>query len=182
VAPGIDDTGQKHALGLRGGSTENTAVCQSLLADLQSRGLRTDGSLLVILDASKALHKAVTQTFGSAALIHRCHVHKLRNILEHLPEGQRPWVRAIVVRAYKQTNIATARRCCRSDAATRGSLHECRRECPRRARRNPHRPHARFVRSLTAIAPDDQRHRELDQPDTACETERQTLGGADRWS
>ena len=31
-----------------------------------------------------------TQTFGSAALIHRCHGHKLRNILEHLPEGQRP--------------------------------------------------------------------------------------------
>ena len=65
-------------------------MCQSLLADLQSRGLRTDRSLLVILDGSKALHKAVTQTFGPAALIHRCQVHKLRNILEHLPEGQRP--------------------------------------------------------------------------------------------
>jgi putative transposase len=84
-------------------------VCQSLLADLQSRGLRTDRSLLVILDGSKALHKAVTQMFGAAALIHRCHVHKLRNILEHLPESQRAWVRAIVVRAYRQTNVATAR-------------------------------------------------------------------------
>jgi hypothetical protein len=37
-------------------------------------------------------------------------VHKLRNILEHLPEGQRPWVRAIVARAYKQAEVATARR------------------------------------------------------------------------
>lgn len=110
VALGIDHTGAKHALGLWDGSTENAAVCQSLLADLQSRGVRTDRSLLVILDGSKALHKAVTQTFGSAALIHRCHVHKLRNILEHLPEGQRPWVRAIVARAYKQTEGATARR------------------------------------------------------------------------
>ncbi len=110
VALGIDTTGAKHALGLWDGSTENAAVCQSLLADLQSRGLRTDRSLLVILDGSKALHKAVTQTFGAAALIHRCHVHKLRNILEHLPEGQRPWVRAIVARAYKQTEVATARR------------------------------------------------------------------------
>ncbi len=99
VALGIDHTGRKHALGLWDGSTENAAVCQSLLADLQSRGLRTDRSLLVILDGSKALHKAVTQTFGSAALIHRCQVHKLRNILEHLPESQRPWVRAIVGRA-----------------------------------------------------------------------------------
>jgi putative transposase len=109
VALGIDHTGCKHALGLWEGSTENAAVCQSLLADLQSRGLRTDRSLLVILDGSKALHKAVMQTFGAAALIHRCHVHKLRNILEHLPEGQRPWVRAIVARAYK-AEVATARR------------------------------------------------------------------------
>lgn len=109
VALGIDHTGAKHALGLWDGSTENATVCQSLLADLQSRGLRTDRSLLVILDGSKALHKAVTQTWGPAALIHRCHVHKLRNILEHLPEGQRPWVRAIVTRAYK-AEVATARR------------------------------------------------------------------------
>jgi putative transposase len=65
---------------------------------------------LVILDGSKALRKAVTQTFGTTALIHRCHVHKLRNILELLPEGQRPRVRAIVVRAYKHTDVATARR------------------------------------------------------------------------
>jgi transposase-like protein len=110
VALGIDHTGAKHALGLWDGSTENATVCQSLLADLQGRGLRTDRSLLVILDGSKALHKAVTQTFGSAALLHRCQVHKLRNILEHLPEGQRPWVRAIVSRAYKQTEVTTARR------------------------------------------------------------------------
>jgi len=110
VALGIDDTGRKHALGLWDGSTENAAVCQSLLADLQSRGLRTDRSLLVILDGSKALHKAATQMFGAAALIQRCQVHKLRNILEHLPEGQRPWVRAIVARAYKQVDVAPARR------------------------------------------------------------------------
>jgi putative transposase len=78
-----------------------------LLADLQSRGLRSDRSLLVILDGSKALHKAATQTLGPAALIHRCQVHKLRNILEHLPEGQRSWIR---VRAYRQTDVAIARR------------------------------------------------------------------------
>lgn len=110
VALGIDQTGQKHALGLWDGSTENAAVSQSLLADLQSRGLRTDRSLLIILDGSKALYKAVTQTFGAAAWIHRCQVHKLRNILEHLPEGQRPWVRAIVLRAHRHTDVAVARR------------------------------------------------------------------------
>jgi putative transposase len=110
VALGIDHTGHKHALGLWDGSTENATVCQSLLADLQSRGLRTDRSLLLILDGSKAIHKAATQTFGRAAVIQRCHVHKLRNILEHLPEGQRAWVRAIVMRAYRHTDVAMARR------------------------------------------------------------------------
>jgi transposase-like protein len=60
VALGIAADGQKHALGLWDGSTENARVCQDLLANLQSRGLRTDRSLLVILDGSKALRKAVT--------------------------------------------------------------------------------------------------------------------------
>jgi transposase-like protein len=110
VALGIDNTGRKHALGLWDGSTENATVCQSLLANLQGRGLPTTRSMLVILDGSKALHKAVTHTFGQAALIHRCQVHKLRNVLEHLPEGQRPWVRAIMTRAYRHTDVTTARR------------------------------------------------------------------------
>jgi len=110
VALGIDATGKKHALGLWDGSTENTTLCQSLLANLQSRGLRTDRSLLVILDGSKALHRAVTQMFGRAALIQRCQVHKRRNVLDHLPERQRPWVRAILTRAYNSADVVTARR------------------------------------------------------------------------
>jgi putative transposase len=110
VALGIDATGRKHALGLWEGSTENATVCQSLLANVQSRGLRTDRSLLVILDGSKALHRAVTQVFDRAALIQRCQVHKRRNVLDHLPERQRPWVRTILNRAYKNADVTTARR------------------------------------------------------------------------
>ena len=44
VALGVGVDGTKHALGLWEGSTENATVCQSLLANLQSRGLRTDRS------------------------------------------------------------------------------------------------------------------------------------------
>ena len=110
VALGIAADGQKHALGLWEGATENTAVCQSLLANLQSRGLRTNRSLLVILDGAQALHKATRAVFGEAALIQRCQVHKLRNILDHLPERQRPWVQAIVRRAYQATDVKTATR------------------------------------------------------------------------
>ena len=110
VAVGVTEDGTKHALGLWDGSTENSTVCQSLLANLQSRGLRTDRSLLVILDGSKALHKAVRMMFGEAALVQRCHVHKLRNVLDHLPDRQRPWVKAILQRAYRQDDVATAKR------------------------------------------------------------------------
>ena len=110
VALGIDATGQKHPLGIWDGSTENTAVCQGLLSNLQARGLRTDRSILVILDGSKAVRSAVTQTFGPAAVIHRCHVHKTRNVLEHLSERQRPWVHAILRRAYASDDAAKARR------------------------------------------------------------------------
>lgn len=110
VALGIAADGQKHALGLWDGSTENATVCQGLLANLQSRGLRTDRSLLVILDGSKALRKAVRGTFGEAALVQRCQVHKMRNILEYLNDRQRPWAQAILRRAYQSTDVKTAQR------------------------------------------------------------------------
>ncbi len=110
IALGIAADGQKHALGLWEGSTENAALCQSLFANLQSRGLRTDRSLLVLLDGSKALRKAVRETFGDVALVQRCQVHKLRNVLDHLPDRQRTWVKAILQRAYRSTDVATARR------------------------------------------------------------------------
>jgi putative transposase len=110
IALGIAADGQKHALGLWDGSTENAALCQSLLANLQSRGLRTDRSLLILLDGSTALRKAVRDTFGDVALVQRCQVHKLRNVLDHLPERQRASVKAILQRAYRSGDVAPARR------------------------------------------------------------------------
>ena len=110
VALGIDKSGAKHPLGLWEGATENATVCQGLLTNLMSRGLRTDRSLLVIVDGAKALATAVAQTFGRAAVVQRCQVHKCRNILEHLPEAQRPGVKAILTRAYTNTNVTTAKR------------------------------------------------------------------------
>ena len=110
VALGIDKTGTKHPLGLWEGATENATVCQGLLTNLASHGLRTDRSLLVIVDGAKALETAVTQTLGRAAVAQRCQVHKGRNILEHLPEAQRPWVKAILTRAYTNASVKTAKR------------------------------------------------------------------------
>jgi putative transposase len=86
---GVDTTGQKHVLGLWHGATENSTVVRELLADLRERGLDTEAAILVVLDGSKALHKGVKEVFGERALIQRCRVHKLRNVLEHLPREKR---------------------------------------------------------------------------------------------
>ena len=86
VALGVDEKGDKHVLGLWHGATENSTVVRALLADLRERGLDTESALLVVLDGAKALHKAVKEVFGERALIQRCRVHKLRNVLEHLPK------------------------------------------------------------------------------------------------
>lgn len=89
VALGVDKMGQKHVLGLWHGATENSTLVKELLADLRERGLDTEAALLVVLDGAKALHKGVREVFGPRALIQRCRVHKLRNVLEHLPLEKR---------------------------------------------------------------------------------------------
>ena len=110
VAFGITEDGTKHALGPWEGPSENSTICRSLPANLTSRGLRTDRSVLVVLDGSKALRKAVTDTFGPAALLQRCQIHKLRNVLDHLPERQRPWMKTKLQRAYNCDDVALAKR------------------------------------------------------------------------
>jgi putative transposase len=101
VALGIDEKGSKHILGLWEGATENAVACTALLSNLVERGLDTTRSMLVVIDGSKALAKAVRDTFGSRAMIQRCQVHKKRNVLEHLPERLRPANDAILSTAYR---------------------------------------------------------------------------------
>jgi putative transposase len=55
VALGITTEGDKLALGLWEGSTENAAVASALLADLVDRGLDIEQGLLFVIDGSKAL-------------------------------------------------------------------------------------------------------------------------------
>jgi putative transposase len=77
VALGIGGDGRTTVLGLREGATENVAACKELLADLIERGLPTDRALLFIIDGAKALRKAITDTFGTRALIQRCRAHSV---------------------------------------------------------------------------------------------------------
>lgn len=85
VALGVDTSGKKHILGLVQGSTENSTVVQHLLDDLIERGLDPKQRMLIVLDGSRALRKAIKKTFGDRCPVQRCQLHKRRNLADLLP-------------------------------------------------------------------------------------------------
>jgi putative transposase len=107
VALGVTTDGVKIPLGLWDGSTENKTVTAHLLADLVDRGLDVEQGVLVVLDGSKALRAAVDEVFGPVP-VQRCIRHKERNVLDHLPERDRPAVKARLRRAWASDNHALA--------------------------------------------------------------------------
>ncbi len=92
VALGITTDGVKIPLGLWEGSTENATVATALLSDLVERGLDPEQGMLFVVDGAKALRKAIRSVFGEAP-VQRCIRHKERNVLDHLPERDRPAVK-----------------------------------------------------------------------------------------
>jgi putative transposase len=108
VALGITTEGNKLALGLWEGSSENAAVASALLADLVDRGLNVEQGLLFVIDGSKALRKAIRQVFGHDVPVHRRVQHKQRNVLEHLPERDRDSVKRRLRQAWQETDHVIA--------------------------------------------------------------------------
>jgi len=86
VALGIAIDGTKHPLGVVEGSTENATLVTELIVDLRERGLDVTKPILAVIDGSKALRRAILDVFDHA-VIHRCQLHKIRNLEHHLPES-----------------------------------------------------------------------------------------------
>ena len=101
AAVGVDGNGDKHPLGVIEGATQNAAVCQALLDNLVERGLDPGICRLFIIDGSRALSKAIRNTFGRQAPIQRCQVHKARNITERLPKPLHASVRKALRQAWE---------------------------------------------------------------------------------
>ncbi len=106
VALGITTQGVKVPLGLWDGSTENKTVARHLLADLVDRGLDVEQGVLVVL-GGKALRAAVGEGLGPVP-VQRCIRHKERNVLDQLPERDRPQVKRRLRAAWKLTDHAAA--------------------------------------------------------------------------
>lgn len=107
-ALGVTADGVKVPLGVVEGSTENATVVRHLITGLRDRGLDASEGILFVLDGGKALKTAVTSVFGDHAVIARCRAHKERNVMDHLPEAERPWVRRKLRAAWANPNADEA--------------------------------------------------------------------------
>ncbi len=131
VALGIGIDGTKHPLGVVEGATENATVVTDLLVDLRDRGLDTTRPILCVLDGAKALVAAVKAVFDHP-VVHRCQLHKIRNVESKLPKALASTVAKKMRTAYhdpdalaaEATLEALARSLAKSHPGAAGSLRE----------------------------------------------------------
>jgi transposase-like protein len=122
VALGIDANGTKHPLALVEGSTENATLVTELLTGLRERGLDMTRPILVVIDGSKALAKAVREVFDKP-LIQRCQEHKIRNVRDRLPEKLRSVVQRRMREAYHANSALAAEASLTAPAAELDKTH-----------------------------------------------------------
>ena len=100
-AVGVDAEGRKHVLGIQQGATENAATVEDLLKQLVARGIKPEAKRLFVIDGAKALRSAIHRVFGPQHPVQRCRNHKIRNVVERLPEDQKEQVKAAMKAAYR---------------------------------------------------------------------------------
>ncbi len=100
-AVGVDRAGYKHVLGIQQGATENAAAVEDLLQQLVARGVNPKAKRLFVIDGAKALRAAISKVFGPQHPVQRCRNHKIRNVVERLPEEQKDQVKAAMRASYR---------------------------------------------------------------------------------
>jgi putative transposase len=100
-AVGVDPAGRKHVLGIQQGATENAAAVEDLLQQLVARGVDPKAKRLFVIDGARALRSAIAKVFGSEHPVQRCRNHKIRNVVDRLPDEQKDQVKAALRSAYK---------------------------------------------------------------------------------
>jgi len=109
IALGITLRGEQVLLGFVQTGTENATTCAAFLRSLLDRGLRVAEGLLVVLDGSKGVRRAVHDVLGERAQIQRCTWHKRENVVAYLPKHLQAVWRAKLQQAYRQPTHAAAR-------------------------------------------------------------------------
>ncbi len=89
--------GRKVLLHLALGDKESMSCWEAFIEDMKQRGL--PDPLLVVIDGCSGVRKAVTRKYPHA-LVQRCQVHKMRNIINKLPHVARSSLRKLIQRAF----------------------------------------------------------------------------------
>ena len=109
IALGVTLQGDKIPLGFIQTATENSTSIKELLSGLIERGLNYKEGLLVVIDGSKGIKKAVEETFDRYVIIQRCRWHKRENVLSYLPEDKAADYRRRLNKAYTQETYQEAK-------------------------------------------------------------------------
>jgi transposase-like protein len=105
IAIGVKETGEREILGFDLGASEEHAFWHAFLRSLVERGLQ--GVYLVISDAHTGLKAAIGTVFQGVSW-QRCRVHCLRNLLAHVPQGDKAMVAAAVRTIFTQPHRQAA--------------------------------------------------------------------------
>ena len=110
VALGINLEGDKMPLGFWEGSSENSDVCNELLADLERRGLLLPKRIIWVTDGGKGIIKALKDKVGKKLIHVRCMIHKSRNIQRQLAKKYRKEAHRRLKTALEQVKYADAKK------------------------------------------------------------------------
>jgi putative transposase len=105
IAIGVRETGDRDILGFALGASEDEAFWLDFLRSLVRRDLK--GVRLVTSDAHEGLKAALSQVLGSVTW-QRCRVHFMRNILAHVPKGDKAMVAAALRTIFAQPDRQAA--------------------------------------------------------------------------
>jgi transposase-like protein len=105
ISIGVRETGEREILGVEIGASEEEAFWTAFLRSLVERGLK--GVELVVSDAHQGLQKAIEMVLVGACW-QRCRVHFMRNVLAHVPKGDKAIVAAAIRTVFAQPDRKAA--------------------------------------------------------------------------
>jgi transposase-like protein len=109
VALGITDKGIKIPVGFIQTSSENSRAIGQLLKQIIQQKFSFTNGLMVVIDGSKGIHKAVTDVFGKKAIIQRCQWHKRENVLSYLSDRDKSNFKIRIQNAYREPEYQKAK-------------------------------------------------------------------------
>lgn len=105
IAIGVRETGEREVVGFALGASEEPAFWLDFLRTLLRRGLK--GVQLVTSDAHEGLKTALGQVLAGVTW-QRCRVHLMRNLLAHVPRGDKSMVAAALRTVFAQPDRQAA--------------------------------------------------------------------------